>query len=210
MLFKNRSEAGKLLAKKLFKYKSRKDVIVLAIPRGGVAIGYEVANYLNAKPDIIVTKKIGLPGNEEFAIGAVGPDKKAIIDKETARIYNIGKAYLKKITEEIGKEIERRYKIYKGKYSLASIKNKTVIIVDDGIATGFTIKSAIQYAKNNNAKNIVVAVPVAPKSFRDKIKDRIDAYICLYEPEQFFAVGEFYDEFKQLSDEDVKRYLGKK
>ena len=205
MQFQNRNEAGKQLAKKLSKYK--KNAIVLAIPRGGVVIGYEISKALKVELNLIITKKIGLPGNEEFAIGSVGPDKKTILDEETVKIYNVKEDFLKKATKEIGKEIERRYKEYTGSYEPPKIKNKTAIITDDGIATGLTIKSAIEYSKSQKAKKIIVAVPVLSKDYVDKFKKMADEFIYLYAPKIFFAVGEFYQEFEQLNDGDVKKYL---
>ena len=209
MIFKNRKEAGKLLSKKLLKYKNKKDVIMLAIPRGGVEVGFEISKTLNIELDIIVTKKIGLPGNEEFAIGAVGPDKKLILGRNALKKYNISAGEIKKYSGEIGNEIERRYKSYKGAYELPKIKNRRVIITDDGVATGFTIKSAVDYARNKSAKKIIVAVPVAPYGFVIELKDKVDEFICLHSPKDFFAVGEFYEEFPQLADDDVKRVLKK-
>ena len=207
MHFKNRHEAGVKLAEKLKYYKNNKDVIILAIPRGGVEIGYEIAKFLNAKLDILVTKKIGLPGDEEFAIGSVGPDKKVMLNEETIRIYNVPQEYLDESKREIGKEIERRYKAYKGKYELQSLKNKIVILADDGIATGFTTKAAIDYIKSQNPKKIILAVPVAPSSLNNNIKNEVDEFICLHSTNLFFAIGQFYDYFPQLTDEEVKKYL---
>src|SRR3989338_4401950 len=152
MRFKNRHEAGIKLAEQLKKYKGNKDAIVLAIPRGGVEIGYEIAKFLGAELDIIVTKKIGLPDDDEFAIGSVAPDKKVMLNEETIRIYNVSKEYIAETTREIGREIERRYRAYRGKYELPVLKGKTVILTDDGIATGFTTKAAIEYIKSQNPK----------------------------------------------------------
>ena len=207
MQFKDRHEAGRLLAEKLAKYKNKKNVVILAIPRGGVEIGFEVANALRLKLDIIVTKKIGLPNNEEFAIGSIGPNKKITLDEETVKIYNVSKDYIKDISKEIEKEIERRYKAYKGSYKLSRLNDRTVIIVDDGIATGLTAKSAVEYAKSQKAKKIIVAVPVAPIEFVNNFKNNVDEFICLYPAESFFSVSQFYGVFEQLGDADVKRYL---
>ena len=207
MHFKDRREAGLKLAEQLKNYKNNKDVIVLAIPRGGVEIGFEIAKSLNVKLDIIVTKKIGLPGDEEFAIGSIGPDKNVMLNDEVLKTYNVPQDYIKEKSKEIGKEIERRYKIYKGKYKLEELKNKIVILTDDGIATGFTTKAAISYIKSRNPKKIVLAVPVAPLDFNNKIKKEVDEFICLHSTNLFFAISQFYDYFPQLTDDEVKNYL---
>ena len=207
MHFKDRHEAGTKLAEQLKKYKNNKDVIVLAIPRGGVEVGYEIAKLLNVKLDIIVTKKIGLPGDEEFAIGSVGPDKKVMLNEETIRIYNISDNYIKENAKEMGKEIERRYKAYRGKYELPDLKKKIVILTDDGVATGFTTRAAINYIKSQNPKKLILAVPVAPSDFSIEIKKTVDEFVCLHSTNLFFSISQFYEYFPQLEDEEVKDYL---
>src|SRR3989338_4932390 len=206
MHFKDRHEAGIKLAEQLKKYKENKEVIVLAIPRGGVEVGYEIAKFLNARLDIIVTKKIGLPGNEEFAIGSVGPDKKVALNEETIRIYNVSDEYISRQKKEISKEIERRYKAYRGKYELQNLKNKIIILTDDGIATGFTTKAAITYIKSQKPKKLVLAVPVAPADFASEIKKEVEL-VCIHSTNLFFSISQFYDSFQQLEDEEVKKYL---
>lgn len=212
MRFKDRHDAGTKLAGRLIGYKDNKDAIVLAIPRGGVEVGYEIAKFLNLKFDVVVTKKIGLPEDEEFAIGSVGPDKKAILNEETIKIYNVPKEYITKVTREIGREIERRYKAYRGKYELPVLKGKIVILTDDGIATGFTTKAAIEYIKSQNPKKVILAVPVAPASFADKISKDVEI-VCLHSSDKFYSISQFYKNFPQLEDEEVKKclnYINKK
>ena len=207
MHFKDRHEAGIKLAELLKEYKGNKEAIVFAIPRGGVEVGFEIAKSLNLKLDIIVTKKIGLPDDDEFAIGSVCPDKKVMLNEETIRIYNISGDYINQKTREIGREIERRYKAYKGKYQLQNLKNKIVILTDDGIATGFTTRAAINYIKSQNPKKLILAVPVAPLDFAREIKKEVDEFACLHSTSQFFSISQFYDSFPQLEDEEVKNYL---
>ena len=207
MHFKDRHEAGIKLAELLKEYKGNKEAIVFAIPRGGVEVGFEIAKSLNLKLDIIVTKKIGLPDDDEFAIGSVCPDKKVMLNEETIRIYNISGDYINQKTREIGREIERRYKAYKGKYQLQNLKNKIVILTDDGIATGFTPRAAINYIKSQNPKKLILAVPVAPLDFAREIKKEVDEFACLHSTSQFFSISQFYDSFPQLEDEEVKNYL---
>lgn len=206
MRFQDRHEAGIKLAELLKKYKDNKDAIVLAIPRGGIEIGYEIAKSLNLKLDVIVTKKIGLPGDEEFAIGSVTPDKKVMLNEETIKIYNVSNDYLSRITREIGREIERRYRAYKGKYELPALKNKIVIVADDGIATGFTTKAAIDYVKSQKPKKIILAVPVAPLDFTKQIEKEVD-FVCLHSTDKFYSISQFYENFPQLEDREVKKYL---
>lgn len=207
MHFKDRHDAGIKLAEQLKKYKGNKDAIVLAIPRGGVEIGYEIAKALNVKLDVMITKKIGLPDDEEFAVGSIAPDKKVMLNEETIRVYNVREDYIKDKTREIGKEIERRYKKYRGKYELPSLKNKIAILADDGIATGFTAKAAISYVKSQKPKRIILAVPVAPADFSIEIKKEVDEFVCLHSTNQFFSISQFYEKFPQLEDKEVKSYL---
>ena len=209
MQFKDRHEAGIKLAEKLAKYKKNKDVIILAIPRGGVEIGYEIAKFLNVKLDIIVTKKIGLPDDDEYAIGVVGPDKKAILNDEAISRYNIPQDYIDEKKAEIGKEIERRYKAYKGEYEPSSLKNKIAILTDDGIATGFTTKAAIGYIKLQKPKKIILAVPVAPTDTVKEFSKEVDEFVSLYNPSMFFSISQFYEKFPQIEDKEVKSYLEK-
>lgn len=206
MHFKDRHEAGIKLAEQLKKYKNNKAGIILAIPRGGVEVGYEIAKFLNVKLDIIVTKKIGLPDDEEFAIGSVGPDKNVMLNEETIRVYNVSKEYINERTKEIGKEIERRYKAYRGKYELPNLKNKIAILTDDGIATGLTTKAAINYIKLQKPRKTILAVPVAPADFSREMKKEVE-FICLHSTNLFFSISQFYEHFPQLEDEEVKNYL---
>ena len=209
MRFKDRHEAGVKLAGELKKYKNNKKVIVLAIPRGGAEIGYEISRFLNAKLEIIVTKKIGLPDDNEFAIGSIGPDKKVILDEEAMKIYNVSKEYVNDMKREIGREIERRYKAYRGKYELQNLKDRIVILTDDGVATGFTTKAAISYTRLQKPKKIILAVPVAPADFSNNIKTEVDEFVCLHSTSLFFSISQFYDYFPQLEDEYVKKLLRK-
>lgn len=207
MRFKDRHEAGIKLGEKLRKYKESNDIVVLAIPRGGVEIGFEIAKALNAELDVVVTKKIGLPDDDEFAIGSIGPDRKVMLNEGAIGIYNVSKEYIGYKTKEIGKEIERRYKSYTGKYQLQSLKNKIVVLTDDGVATGFTIRAAINYVKSQKPKKMILAVPVAPADFSIEIRKEVDEFICLHSTNLFFSISQFYGDFPQLTDEEVKRHL---
>src|SRR3989338_8968047 len=201
MLFRNRIQAGKQLAKKLSTYRNKKDVIILGIPRGGVEVAFAVAKSLHAELSIVVTKKIGHPFNPELAIGAVSPDN-YILDED----YKDREGYAKKAIKELNAEIKKRYKLYtEGK--LPQLKNKIAIVVDDGLATGHTMLAAIKYIKSKSPKKVIVAVPVAAHDSYEKVKLLADKIICLQVPIFFSAVGSFYQEFEQLEDKEVKQYL---
>ena len=200
MRFENRTDAGKKLAEKLQDYKGE-DVIVLALPRGGVVLGYEIAKSLGAPLDLIITRKIGHPDNPEYAICAVAEDGHTLCN-EVER-SNINDEWFDKVVVEEQEEAKRRRKLYlKGKRK--NIKGKTVIIVDDGIATGLTLRLAIMEAKHSNPKKIIVAVPVAPKDVAGEIEKSVDGFIALQIPEVYLgAVGAYYDSFEQVTDEEV-------
>ena len=205
--FLNRSDAGEKLVKRLAKYKNRKDAIVLAIPRGGVVVGYEIAKALKVKLDIIVTKKIGYPENSELAIGAVSLGGKAILDEAIVSEHDISRGYINAEVKEMQREVERRYKQYRGGKKLPELKSKIVIIVDDGIATGYTTLAAIQFVKSEKPKKIILAVPVIPRETFESLQKEADEIVCLNVADVFFSISRFYEEFPQLEDEEVKKYL---
>lgn len=198
-IFKNRTEAGKKLAEALSDFKNT-DTIVLALPRGGVVVAREIANELNLPLDIIVTRKIGAPGNDEYAIGAIDITGSGVWN-EAERAY-VDPKWLEHKIESERKEAIRRFEIYRKGMGHLNLKNKTVIIVDDGIATGLTMQSAVAYAKHEGAKKAVVAVPVASSESVRAIKK--DAEVRVLETPIFFsAVGEWYEDFPQISDQEV-------
>ena len=204
MIFKDRHEAGQQLARELSKYKNKKDVIVLGIPRGGVEVAFNIAKTLKIPLSIVVTKKIGHPFESEFAIGAVSPGGHYSINKQYQA--EAGEGYIKNTIKELTKEINRRYKEYTNE-KLPKLKNKIVILVDDGLATGFTMLSAVEYAQSQNPKKIIVAIPVAAQDSFEKVKAAANEVVCLQIPVFFAAVGGFYQNFMQLEDEEVKYYL---
>lgn len=200
-IFKDRQEAGKILAKKL---ESAKAELVLAIPRGGVLIGAEIAKALKIPLDVIVTRKIGAPGQEELALGAVDPDGEVVLDdfliKEFAGLN------LKPQIQKAWKELKRREELYRQGRPSAEVRSKTVILADDGMATGATVLSAAAYLKRHGAK-VILAISVASKDALEKAKKVCNEIIVLEVPEYFGAVGQFYDRFQPVSDEEVIQYL---
>lgn len=203
VIFKDRQEAGKKLALLLGKYKGT-DAIVLALPRGGVVIGNEVAEVLNLPLDIIVTRKIGAPGNDEYAIGAIDINGNGVWN-ENERAY-VDKEWLENKIATEKKEAKRRWSTYrKGRGSL-DIKSRTVIIVDDGIATGLTMQAAVAYAKHADASKVVVAVPVASTESIRVLKRVAEVYV-IETPVFFSAVGEWYENFPQVSDDETTEIL---
>jgi len=204
--FPDREEAGKRLALELTVYSS-KDAIVLAIPRGGVVIGYQVAHKLKVPLDIIVPRKIGAPDNPELAIGAVAEDGTLSLDNLAVRYMNVPETYIEGESRRQIIEIKRRLKLYRGDTPYPELQDRIVILVDDGIATGSTIKAAIASIRKKKPKSVIVAVPVAPRSTVKDLEKEADRVICLSTPEFFYAIGQFYKDFSQTSDEEVIRLL---
>ena len=214
--FVDRVDAGKRLASALKNFSSKKG-IVLSIPRGGVVVGYMIAKTLNLPLDIIIPRKIGAPDNPELAIGAVAEDGTAILDQNLIKYLGVSREYVIEETERQKQEIKRRLKLYRQDASYADLKGLDVIVVDDGIATGSTMKAALASVKNRGASSITVAVPVGPPSTIEELKKMAARVVCLFTPEFFQAIGEFYRDFSQTSDEEViglllenKRNLDKK
>jgi len=208
-MFKDRKEAGQRLATHLQNYKNKKDTIVIGLPRGGIVVAFEVAKSLKLPLDIVAPRKISMPGNPEAAIGAVTPDGNKILDWELISELEIERDY---IDSEIAKEIkegQRRTKIYRAGRKPLNLKNKTVILIDDGVATGSTMMAAIKSVRSQNAKKIIIAVPVAPDEFLEKVASESDKIICLEAPENFFAVGQAYTNFAQTEDEEVVSLIKK-
>lgn len=208
-MFYDRVEAGQKLVKELLQYQDRQSVIVLGMPRGGVITAAQIAQKLNCPLDIIVARKIGAPGNPEYAIGAVAQKGDPILNEELIGTGNITPDYLDQTISIQRAEIKRRLAQYrKGKPHL-NLLGKSVILVDDGIATGMSILAAINQIKTMGAKKIVLAVPVIPFENIGKIKKEIDELIYLEAPRIFFAVGQFYNHFEEVTDEEVKKLLTK-
>jgi putative phosphoribosyl transferase len=204
--FYDRIDAGKRLALELKGFSGEKG-LVLAIPRGGVVVGYEIAIALNLPLDVIIPRKIGAPGNPELAIGAVAEDGTAILDDGLINYLGASKEYVKEEIERQKLEIHRRLKLYRQEASYPELWGLDVIVVDDGIATGSTMKAALASVKNRGAASVTVAIPVGPPSTIEELKKMANRVVCLYTPEYFQAIGEFYDDFNQTSDEEVLKLL---
>lgn len=202
MVFRDRIDAGRQLAFRLLHYKG-KDVVVLGIPRGGVIVAAEVASQLGAPLDVIIPRKIGAPFNPELAVGAVAPDGTVIYDEDLLERCRIEKSSLQKeIAQEI-EEIRERLRLYRGERHPLDCAGKTVIVIDDGIATGFTVQAALRSLRRENPEQLVLAVPVAPRDTLERLQQEVDELICLVTPEMFYAVGQFYDDFHQTTHEEV-------
>ena len=201
-MFRNRVDAGRQLAKRLEGDYRGTDAVVLAIPRGGVVVANEVARALDLKLDLIIPRKIGAPGNPELAIGAVAVGK-AMINEPVVRELGIPESYIESETKKQLDEIARRRKLYLGNRSPISLKGRTAIVVDDGLATGYTALAAVDAVKQQNPRKTVLAVPVAPTDTCERLEKEVDEIICLESHELFFAVGQFYEEFSQTTDEEV-------
>jgi len=208
IMFEDRVEAGRKLAKRLVQYKG-KDAIVLAIPRGGVSVGYEVAKELGAALDVIIPHKIGAPGNPELAIGAVTQDGTLMLNSQLIEYLQVSENYIQSEAERQRKEIERRMAKYRGNKEYPRLKGRIAILVDDGVATGATLRAAIASIRKNKPASLVLAVPVGPPDTIEALRNEVDTVVCLSTPEPFFAIGQFYRSFSQTSDEEVIRLLSR-
>ncbi len=204
--FSDRIDAGKRLAEALADFKS-KNGAVLAIPRGGVVIGYEIASALNLPLDVIVPHKLGAPDNPELAIGAIAEDGSTVLDENLTRYLGVSKEYIQAESERQKQEITRRLKLYRHGMAALELRGRDVIIVDDGIATGSTMKAALASVKNSGAKSVTIAVPVGPPQTIQELTLLADRVVCLYMPDEFQAIGQFYDDFSQTEDQEVIRLL---
>lgn len=206
MEFRDRKDAGKrlgfLLANKHYEHP-----VVLGVPRGGVVVAKEVAQALACPLDIVVTRKLGAPRHEELAIGAVDRDGQVVLNEERPVSLGISDAYLEHITKIEQEEILRRERVFRGNKPLPDLSNKTVLIVDDGIATGATTRAAVQWVRRQHPKKVILAVPVAPQDTVERLKEEVDDLVVLSTPLLFFAVGQFYQTFEQVSDGHVTELL---
>ena len=207
--FKDRVHAGQLLAQALMKYAGRDDVIVLGLPRGGVPVAYQVAKKLHAPLDVLVVRKLGVPGWEELAMGAIASGGVRVINESVVRSAGVSDAVIEAAAAVQLKELHRRELAYRGHTGTPEIKGKTVILADDGIATGATIRAAVQALRQQEPKQIIIAVPTASSDSCAMLKPMVDEFIALMMPEQFRAVGQWYEDFGQTTDDEVAQLLAK-
>jgi putative phosphoribosyl transferase len=207
MTFLNRVDAGRRLAKKLIAYGGRKDVLVLGIPRGGVPVAFQVAADLGVPLDVFVVRKLGVPGHEELAFGAIATRGIRVVDAQIVEEAGISKLEIELIAAKERQELDRRERAYRGGRLALNLEGKTVILVDDGIATGASTRAAIIALRQLKPASIALAVPIAPPATCMRLRREVDDLICLDTPETFYAIGEFYEDFSQVSDEQVTALL---
>jgi predicted phosphoribosyltransferase len=208
-LFRDRIEAGRMLAKELSRYAGRDDVVILALPRGGVPVAFEVAKALNAPLDVFLVRKLGVPGEEELAMGAVASGGVRVLNEEVVRSYRIPKSTLDSIAQREQWELERRERAYRGGRPMPELSKKTVILVDDGLATGASMRAAIAALRSYKPALIIVAVPTGPVDTCREFQREADAAVCATTPEPFWAIGAWYEDFRQTTDEEVQSFLAR-
>jgi putative phosphoribosyl transferase len=207
--FSNRTEAGRLLAEKLVKYAGRTDVIVLGLPRGGVPVAYEVAKRLGVPFDVFLVRKLGVPGFEELAVGAIASGGVRVLNEDVLRALPNADETIESVTAKETAELERREQSYRDGRPAPDLRDRIVILVDDGLATGATMRAAVKALRQSGAAKIIVAVPVGPPDTCRELEEQADETICLCTPEFFQAVGQYYEDFSQTSDEDVRELLNR-
>jgi predicted phosphoribosyltransferase len=208
--FRDRREAGRLLAPKLSHYADRDDVLVLALPRGGVPVAYEVAMALRVPLDVFVVRKLGVPGHQELAMGAVATGGVRVLNDELVKGLGIPDRVIEAITESERNELERRERLYRDDRPRPDVRGRTVILVDDGLATGATMQAAIAALRQLKPARVVVAVPTASPDTCEEMRAQVDDVICAITPEPFYAVGRWYHDFSQTTDEEVRQLLSRK
>jgi len=205
--YRDRRDAGRRLGALLGAYANRHDVVVLALPRGGVPVAYEVASALGAPLDVFVVRKLGLPAHEELAMGALASGGVRVLDDELIRIARVSADDLQRVTAMEQAELNRRERLYRGARPFPDVRGKTAILIDDGLATGSTMRAAVAALRLEGPARIVVAVPVAASETCDAFLSIADDVVCAYAPEPFHAVGLWYDDFEQTTDEEVHELL---
>jgi predicted phosphoribosyltransferase len=205
--FQNRTEAGRRLAERLEAHAGRSDVLVLALPRGGVPVAAEIATALGAPLDVFIVRKLGVPGYEELAMGAIASGGVRVLNDNVIQSLELPERLIEAVTARELRELKWREQAYRGDRPMPEVSGRTVILVDDGIATGSTMRAAIAALRRLGPARIIVAVPTAAPSTRDEIGPLVDEYICEMTPQPFFAVGVWYDDFSQTTDDEVRELL---
>lgn len=204
MIFRDRTDAGRFLAKKLGRYKGRSDVLVLGLPRGGVPVAFEVAKFLDAPLDVFLVRKLGFPGHEEAAMGAIASGGVIVLNESMLQGSAISDYIIHDVAQRELQELQRREEAYRAGMPEIDVSGRTVILVDDGLATGSTMRAAAQALKKQNPKRLIVAVPVGAADTCEEFRSEVDEIICGVAPDAFRAVGMWYEDFSQTSDEEVQ------
>jgi putative phosphoribosyl transferase len=206
-LFKDRADAGRQLAPRLRHYANASDVLVLGLPRGGVPVAFEVATALDVPLDVFNVRKLGTPGQEELAMGAIASGDVTVINADLFSVLGISEAAFQRVVREEQRELERRERLYRNGRPPLDVAGKTAILVDDGLATGSSMRAAVQALRKRNPARIVVAVPVAAATSCQEFQNEVDEAVCAFTPEPFFGVGQWYENFSQTTDEEVHSLL---
>lgn len=209
MIFKNRQDAGQKLAEKLTGYAGRDDVLILALPRGGVPVAFEAAQKLDAPMDVFLVRKLGVPGQEELAMGAIASGGVRVLNESVVVPLNIPDKVIDAVAEKEQRELERREKAYRADLPSLEVTGKTVILIDDGLATGATMRAAAVALKQQNLQQLVVAVPVASPETCAEFREEVDVIVCAVTPRPFYGVGMWYEDFSQVADDQVRELLEK-
>ena len=207
MLFANRREAGRILASLLMKYADRDDVLVLALPRGGVPVGFEVAQALRAPLDVFIVRKLGVPGHDELAMGAIATGGVRVLNDDVVMSLELEPEVIDTVAAREEKELARRERLYRGARPAPDVRGRRVILVDDGLATGSTMRAAVAALRKHRPARIVVAVPVAAPETCEEFKTEVDEVVCAATPRMFNGVGRWYEDFSQTTDEEVHELL---
>jgi putative phosphoribosyl transferase len=206
-LYRDRTEAGQILARRLRNLVLDSNPLVLALPRGGVPVAFEIAQALHADLDSFLVRKIGVPGQEELAMGAIASGGTRVLNESLIRQMGISSAVIERVTAHEVKEIERRERLYRGGRPALPVKGRTVILVDDGLATGASMLAAVRAVQAQEPQRMIVAVPIASRQACEEFRQYVDDVICAETPEPFYAVGAWYEDFSQISDAEVQRLL---
>ncbi|WP_414585678.1 phosphoribosyltransferase [Scytonema sp. PCC 10023] len=207
MLYKNRKAAGQILAKELAAYANRQDVLVLALPRGGVPVAFEVAKGLNAPLDVFVVRKLGVPEQQELAMGAIASGGVRVLNENIVRSLGISEAAINQVVAKEQQELERREHLYRGDRPVPTLHERTVILVDDGLATGATMRAAVVALQQQKPAKIIVAVPVSASETCQEFQSKVDEVVCAATPNPFYSVGLWYEDFPQTTDQEVRDLL---
>lgn len=207
MIYKDRSDAGRQLAERLSHYRGKPDTIVLGLPRGGVTVAFEITRALNLPLDVLIVRKIGFPGNPELGVGAISETGALALNEDIIAAYGVDREYLARETGRQQEEIARRKVLFRGGEGLPPLAGKTVILVDDGVATGATVKAAVTTLKQEKLARLVIALPVASQEAEATIRRMVDEWVCLQTPPGFMAVGDYYYDFTQVEDTEVVAML---